>query len=511
MKKLIISITLCLLCIISYSQEFTLDLNAKMIRNNGVLKKGEQVTLVKFTHESHTDPTKTYADKLIEEFFITTKDGRRVEITSRIDDCFEFEYKNVQDFWDAQIITNVLYMLKDKGFQYKLRREMEEDALEYISRVESYDLVLNDPYLENYIYSVIAKIAPIQLIDGRPGSINVLIQQNPSINACCYPNGTIVLNTGLLSVLHSEDELVAVLAHEIAHFILDHSIQNVNKAAQRQKRAEFWAALATGLTAVAESVAAANNSYYVPGAATFNMAVLSTSIGMQVLERLGMEYNHEQEKEADKLAVKVLEILGYDKNALSTALSRMEKEYIIERNNAMYVNSYTHPALVSRINDSGKPSTEKSKDFEKIVSFAVTDVATMKYQDRRFRQCLPLVNQNIENGVAQSDDYILKANCIMATKNTTDSNLEALALITKAKSINPENINIYKSEIIALLRLNRVHDAISQLESYKTYIDNSREDMKSIESDDTWDFYNKYIAEEKEWVSRMLIKLKGMN
>ena len=40
MKKLIISITLCLLCIISYSQEFTLDLNAKMIRNNGVLKKG---------------------------------------------------------------------------------------------------------------------------------------------------------------------------------------------------------------------------------------------------------------------------------------------------------------------------------------------------------------------------------------------------------------------------------------------------------------------------------------
>ena len=70
MKKFIISITLCLLCIISYSQEFNLDLSAKIIRNNGVLKKGEQVTLVKFTHESHTDPTKTYSDKLIEKFFI---------------------------------------------------------------------------------------------------------------------------------------------------------------------------------------------------------------------------------------------------------------------------------------------------------------------------------------------------------------------------------------------------------------------------------------------------------
>lgn len=507
MKKFLLFTLLSCTCSLCLAQVFPLDIEATVLRNNGPLKKGQTVVLGSFTHE--TVVNQQYSTP-IEQFYITTSEGKRVDITSKIDDCFSFKYTDVQSFWDAQIITNVLYMLKSKGFQYSLRREMEEDALEYINRVDNYGLILNDPYLENYIYSLVAKIAPQKLIDGRPGNINIIVQHNPKINACCYPNGTIVLNTGLLAVLHSEDELVAILAHEIAHFILDHSVQNVNKAEQRQRRAEFWAALATGITAVAEGVTAANNSYYVPGAATLNMAILSTSIGMQVVERLGMQYNHDQENEADKLAVQVLEILGYDKNALSTALSRMEREYIIERNNAMYVNSYSHPTLVSRINNTGIPSSNVSVDFERMVSFALTDVARMKYEDRRFRQCLPLVSQNIKNGVAQADDYILKSNCILATQNTAESNLEALELINKAKMIEPENINISKTEIIATLRLNRISDAIMLLQEYNTKIEKTVDEMKEIRSDETWDAYLQYVTSERSWVSKMLVKLKGM-
>ena len=47
-------------------------------------------------------------------------------------------------------------------------------------------------------------------------------------NVYMYSNGTMVIHTGLLSALHTEDELVAILSHEIAHFVLDHSVQNVN-------------------------------------------------------------------------------------------------------------------------------------------------------------------------------------------------------------------------------------------------------------------------------------------
>ena len=504
MKKFLLLTLLSCVCTMGFAQTYPLNIEATVLRDNGRLKKGQTVVFGSFTHETVSDPTP------VEQFYITTSNGERVDIMSNLNDYFMFKYDDIQCFWDAQIITNVLHTLKSKGVQYGLRREMEEDALEYINRVDSYGLILNDPYLENYIYSLIAKISPQQLIDGRPGNVNVIIQHNPRINACCYPNGTIVLNTGLLSVLHSEDELVAILAHEIAHFILDHSVQNVNKAEQRQRRAEFWAAMATGITAVAEGVAAVKNNYYVPGAATLSMAVLSTSIGSQVVKRLGMQYNHEQEKEADNMAIQVLCILGYDVNALSTALSRMEREYVVERNNAMYVNSFSHPALVDRINNTGTPSSNVSVDFERMVSFAITDVARMKYEDRRFRQCLPLVSQNIKNGVAQADDYILKSNCILATQNTTESNLEALELINKAKMIDSENINICKTEIIATLRLNRISEAITLLQEYNTKIEKMVDEMKEIRSDETWDAYLQYVTSERSWVSKMLVKLKGM-
>ena len=385
---------------------------------------------------------------------------------------------------------------------------MEDDALEYIQKVKNYGLEFNDPYLESYIYSLVAKIAPTQLIDGRPGSINLLIQENPTLNAGCYPNGTIVLNTGLLAALHSEDELVAILAHEIAHYVLDHSVQNVNAMLLRQKRAEFWAALATGLTAAAEGYAASQNAYYVPGAATMSMAILSTNIALEVVERLGMKYNHEQENDADKLAIEVLKILGYNENALATALTRLEGEYVKERNNAMYINSYTHPALIERINNAGKVLDYQDEKFEEIISFAVSSVATMKYSDRRFHQCLPYVNQNIKNGVATADDYILKANCLLSTKNVVASNQEVLELISIAKQLDADNINIYKTEIIATLRLNNKPKALELLNLYITTLDSFN--LDNIKSDNLWEKLRDFIIFEKNWAEKMIIKLSGM-
>ena len=313
---------------------------------------------------------------------------------------------------------------------------MEDEALSFINKQKEYGLVFNDPYLENYIYSLISKIAPKTLIDSRPGNVNLLILENPAMNASMYSNGTLVINTGLLSALHTEDELVAVLAHEIAHFILDHNIQNVNAAITRKKRAEFWAGLATGLTAVAEGVAAAKSNYYIPGGATLGMAVMSTVIAQQVVDRLGMKYNLEQEEHADMVAIQALEILGYDKNALASALNRMKGVMEQERSHVMYFQSYTHPALVKRIQDAGKPQDLKNSDFEKEISFAVTSTARMKFEDRRFRQVLPLVNQNINNGVATAEDYILKANCLLALYNDAQSNAEVLEMVNSSSCEN---------------------------------------------------------------------------
>ncbi|MBO7764541.1 MAG: M48 family metalloprotease [Bacteroidales bacterium] len=508
MKKHILSILFILFSIIAFSQDFDINLYAVATKDYGSFKVGEEAHFVKFTHQTTDD----FNGKIIEKFYLHTGDNKRFPVSSELCKSFNFNKSNIQEFWDGKIIYNVVDMLKDQGFQYSLRKDIEDETIEYINILDSYDVIFKDPYLENYLYGLIAKIAPSRIIDGRPGSINIIIQRNEVINAACYPNGTIIINTGMLAALHSEDELVAILAHEIAHFILDHSIKNINKAIQRQKRAEFWVGITTGLTAIAEvgmaAHASANNSYYEPGELTASVAHLSTTVGKKVLDRLGMEYNHEQEKEADEIAREVVKYLGYDPNALSTALSRIHQDYLAERNNVQYFASYTHPALVDRIKENGQPNTNVSHEFEKMVSFAVSDIANMKYNNKRFHQCLQLVSQNIENNVGQVDDYILKANCILATQNSLESNIEALSLINIAKQLNSNNLEIYKSEIIATLRLNKVPEAITLLKELIVRIDSLINNMSNVKGN-IWDAYFKYYNSEKRWASQMLTKLNG--
>lgn len=155
-----------------------------------------------------------------------------LEVNKDIVKHIKFDTPDIRSFWNAKVITTVLPLLTQKGSQYELRNEMEEEAFDFINKMQDNGLELSDPYLESYIYGLIAKIAPESLVDGRPCNVNLLIVQQPNPISLIYPNGTIVLSTGLISCLHSEDELVAVLANEISHFVLDHSVFNVNKKHQ---------------------------------------------------------------------------------------------------------------------------------------------------------------------------------------------------------------------------------------------------------------------------------------
>ena len=117
------------------------------------------------------------------------------------------------------------------------------------------------------------------------------------------------ISTGLLSTLKSEEELLGVIAHEISHFVLDHSMININKAIERRKKAEFWAAFATGVAAAAEGYSAASTGYYSGGTLTMSTAILAYSIASEVLDRLGLEYSREQESKADESAKELMKLI----------------------------------------------------------------------------------------------------------------------------------------------------------------------------------------------------------
>ena len=70
-------------------------------------------------------------------------------------------------------------------------------------------------------------------------------------------------------------------------------------------------------------------SDYIPGMLTTSTAILSTIISNEVLERLGIKYNQEQEFEADKVAAEIIDYIKGDRIGLSAALMRLKQYSII--------------------------------------------------------------------------------------------------------------------------------------------------------------------------------------
>lgn len=467
-----------------FGESYDINLGGWVLDDYENIKKHEYIRIKTVDIDEHNDKYKIIMDN-----------NDTLKLSGSIDKKVAFEINNIDDFWNSAIVSRVLpETVMKKGYQVDLRREMEDDALEYISKVKNMGLEFEDPYLETYIYGLITKIIPSRLIDGRVYNVNLLLLKDSEMNACMYPNGTMVINTGLLAMLKSEEELVSVLAHEVAHFVLDHSVVNVNKEITRKKRAAFWSGVVTGLTAIAEGVIAAKTDY-IPGGATLAMGAASAMISSAVIDRLGMKYSHEQETEADEYSSMVLDLLGYPKNAGAAAMSRMKGQMDKEHRKCMYFSSYTHPALVDRIEHVG-PVYEKSEpEFEKMVSFAISETAYGKFANRRFSQALDLLNINIKNNVATVRDYIVKSECYLSLYNDKSKLEKIFGFLEAAKKINPLILQIYKTEIIAHLRLGNKQQAIALLYEYNKLI-------KDV-SEGHLDFKEK----EDFWISNMLAKL----
>jgi Peptidase family M48 len=79
---------------------------------------------------------------------------------------------------------------------------------------------LKDPESELILKNVMDRLVAANDIPFAPQQI--LIMRNPTVNAICFGEGTFAITTGMLSRISSESILAYLLAHELAHYELDH-------------------------------------------------------------------------------------------------------------------------------------------------------------------------------------------------------------------------------------------------------------------------------------------------
>ena len=183
----------------------------------------------------------------------------------------------------------------------------------------------------------------------------VVILDTDEINAMATPGGHIFVSRGLIECTDSEDALAAVLAHEIAHIQLGHSIQaikasRVRAAVSDTTRAVAVTSIATVNTRSGQVLSDREMADLLEAVNTFSDA--SNEV-FKTLVNTG--FSKDQEFDADEKALYILQDAGYDPYAMLDMLSQIEES----SSNTGW--GATHPAPKDRIKKVEKELKSMSK------------------------------------------------------------------------------------------------------------------------------------------------------
>jgi predicted Zn-dependent protease len=169
--------------------------------------------------------------------------------------------------------------------------------------------------------------------DDRPSPIagwHFVIVDDDSINAFAASGGFILVNKGLIKAARNEDELAAVLAHEIAHTVRGHALGSIKKARMAGVYKEML-----------DSTVQLDEAQLGTLTQAFEGAMGDMIDGMVV-----KGYSRDTEFEADRVGLKIMVDAGYDPAAFVSLLKSVDKKLGNAGTGGMKA---THPAPKDRI------------------------------------------------------------------------------------------------------------------------------------------------------------------
>lgn len=115
--------------------------------------------------------------------------------------------------------------------------------------------------------------------------VNVINSQ--TVNAYCMPGGKIAVYTGIISELKlTDDELAAVIGHEISHALREHSREQISQQLAKDQAISIGASL-LGLGSISQSVASIISDYTLTLPFSRTMETEADVMGMELMARAG--------------------------------------------------------------------------------------------------------------------------------------------------------------------------------------------------------------------------------
>ena len=216
-------------------------------------------------------------------------------------------------------------------------RRLGEDIAREIFRDPQF---LEDPILYEYVNSIWQELMAAARQRGtltaelqERFAWQVMLIQDPTVNAFALPGGFMGVQTGLVAVVTSRDELASVLAHEMSHITQRHIARML--AQQKRMSPVMIAGMILGALAASKNPAAAQ-ALMVGGSA----AVIQTQLN----------FSRDMEREADRTGMGLMQPAGFSQAGFVSMFEKLQQANRMNDNGSWpYLRS--HPLTTERIAD----------------------------------------------------------------------------------------------------------------------------------------------------------------
>ncbi|TDK33434.1 M48 family metalloprotease [Luteimonas terrae] len=209
-----------------------------------------------------------------------------------------------------------------------------------LAQLRHYNYVLEDPLVDGWLRTTGNRLAASS--DQPQQAFTFFMMRDRSINAFATLGGYVGMNAGLVLAAETEDEVAAVLAHEVAHVTQSHVLRGVERAQRDQ--VPMLLAMLGAIAAASQSSSSSSDDAA--------MAIIAGAQGLALQRQI--DYTRSNESEADRLGIRTLSRAGYDPEGMASMFERMQS---VSRTNQggdrERLPDYlrTHPVTTTRISE----------------------------------------------------------------------------------------------------------------------------------------------------------------
>lgn len=202
-------------------------------------------------------------------------------------------------------------------------------AMQKAQAAKAVDTTSNTAKRVHAVYRRLLPFANAANQTGQPFQWEMTVIRSDELNAWAMPGGKMAVYTGIVEKLNlTDDEIAAIVGHEMTHALLEHSKKEANRNIGLNIGAQLGASVLTAVTGVDGNL-------------------IGTGVGLATDLGLHKPFSRSAEREADLGGLHLMAQAGYDPRAAITVWQKMNAES--DNNNLLNKIASTHPTNNARM------------------------------------------------------------------------------------------------------------------------------------------------------------------